>query len=422
MSRQAGRRLALAAKPIVLAVLMVGGVPTAACAQAAPDAGDREEVEQLKAQVRVLQQRLDRLEATRVTPAAATPSTAAVAAAPLVGQSATPDRVPATRIGGKAYLNVSGIRQRLDGAPSPQDGVQAELKRFYLTVDHTFSHVFSANLTTDFRYGTNGLSRDDALFVKKAYLQAALAPELFVRIGSADMPWIPFVEGVYGYRFVETTLINRTKYGAAADWGLHVGGSLGGGRISYALSAVNGAGFQTLSRSSNTVDLEGRISAHPTKEIVFALGGYTGKLGKSADGGSVTEHRARRFDALAAYAGKVGRFGIEYFKAWDWNNVTTPESDTSSGWSAFGSYAFTPRLGVFGRYDWVNPDQETNRPFRERYFNFGFDYRPVENVDLALVYKRDRADAGLIPTTNGTIGGLGRGTYDEIGVWSQFSF
>lgn len=403
---------------LLAAVLATSALATPALAQSAPQ-GDGDEVQALKAEMQALQARLDKLEAEQAA-AASTPAPApAPAAAPA---SSVPAWVADTKIGGKAYLNVSNIHQLSDGVPSSQNGMQAELKRFYLTVDHRFSDVFSANLTTDFRYGTNGLSKDDTLYVKKAYLQATLAPELFVRVGSADLPWVPFVESVYGYRYVENTLIDRTKYGTSADWGVHVGGTFGGGLVSYAVSAVNGAGYKTLSRSSDTIDLEGRISAQPIKNVVFALGGYTGKLGKSADGQANTPHRAKRFDALAAYAGKTVRVGVEYFKAWDWNNVTTPQSDVSSGWSAFGSYAFTPKLNVFGRYDWVNPNQKTNRPLKENYFNVGLGYQPVKNVDLALVYKRDRADNGLVATSNGTIGGVDRGTYDEIGIWSQFSF
>jgi TolA-binding protein len=116
-----------------------------------------------------------------------------------------------TKISGKAFLNVSNISQKSDGADSSQNGSQAELKRFYIGVDHKFDDMFSANLTTDFRYNSNGTSKDVLVYVKKAYLQAKFAPELFVRVGAADLPWVPFVEGLYGYRFIENTLIDRTK-------------------------------------------------------------------------------------------------------------------------------------------------------------------------------------------------------------------
>ena len=30
------------------------------------------------------------------------------------------------------------------------------------------------------------------------------------------------MEGVYGYRYVENTLVDRIKFGNSADWGVHV--------------------------------------------------------------------------------------------------------------------------------------------------------------------------------------------------------
>src|SRR5207302_7034170 len=305
-----------------------------------------------------------------------------------------------------------------------QNGTQTELKRFYIGVDHKFNNVFSANITTDFRYNANGTSKDVLVYVKKAFVQAKLSNALFVRVGSADLPWVPFVEGVYGYRFVENTLIDRTKFGTSADWGVHAGGTLANGLVSYAVSAINGAGYKTLSRNSDTIDLEGRVSVNPIKSITLAVGGYTGKLAKSAANlpSSATAHPATRFDALAAYTGKRIRAGVEYFAAKDWNNVNTVASDKSDGWSAFGSFAFTPKVLAFGRYDWVAPSRDINPALKDHYFNAGLDYKPLPPLDFALVYKRERANHGLLSTSNGTIGGPDHGTYDEIGLFGQVAF
>jgi Skp family chaperone for outer membrane proteins len=334
-----------------------------------------------------------------------------------------------TSISGKAFFNVSDIHQTstdLAGVKTDnaQNGTQTELKRFYVGVDHKFNDVFSANITTDFRYNANGTSKDVLVYVKKAYVQAKLAPELWVRVGAADLPWVPFDEGIYGYRFVENTLIDRTKFGTSSDWGVHVGGTFGNNLVSYQVSAINGAGYKTLSRSSDTLDLEGRISVNPIKSITLAVGGYTGKLGKSAANlaATATPHHADRFDALAAYTDKRIRAGVEYFWAKNWNNITTVANDKSNGWSAFGSFAFTPQILAFGRYDRVKPSSELNPALKDRYFNVGLDYKPLPPLDLALVYKRDRANNGFLSTSNGTIGGLDRGTYNEIGLFGQVAF
>ena len=344
-----------------------------------------------------------------------------------------------TKISGKAFFNVSNISQRstdLAGNTSDniQDGTQTELKRFYVGVDHKFNDIFSANITTDFRYNANGTSKDVLVYVKKAFVQAKLNDAFAVRVGAADLPWVPFVEGLYGYRFVENTLIDRTKFGTSSDWGVHVLGSFGKGLVSYQVSAINGAGYKTLSRSSNTIDLEGRLSVSPIKEVTLAVGGYTGKLGKSNDTVNV-EHRAMRFNAVAAYTNKRIRAGVEYFSAKNWNNIQTAPlpgvpavttNDSAHGWSGFGSFAFTPQISAFGRYDWVRPTKNivalTDGPVKDHYFNVGLNYKPIAPIDLALVYKREKANNGFINTSNGSIGGLDHGKYSEIGLFGQLAF
>jgi hypothetical protein len=404
----------------LLILLASAALPTPALAQDAPSSVSQitpEQIAALEAQIQALQAQVSELKQAQ----AATAAKVAEAPPATPAKSDVPDWVRSTTISGKAFANFSSIDHRSDGVDLGDNGTQAELKRFYFGVDHKFDDTFSANLTTDFRYNANGTSKDALVYVKKAYVQARFGPELFVRLGSADLPWVPFVEGIYGYRFVENELVDRTKFGTSADWGVHVGGSFAGGRVSYAASAVNGAGYKTLSRSSNTIDLEGRISANPIKNVTLAVGGYTGKLGKSSEVAGA-QHRATRWNALAAYTDDRIRAGIEYFQAKNWNNVTTLASDSSSGWSAFGSFAFTPKLSAFGRYDWVKPNEDTNPALKDHYFNVGVDFKPIKAIDLALVYKRDRAENGFLSTSNGTIGGVSKGTYDEVGLFTQVAF
>ena len=398
---------------------------TPAFAQAAPTADD---IAALRAQIEALQSQLNQLQAAQQAQAAEVakvPSTPV----PVPPKPAAPGWWGSTTISGKAFLNVSNIEQTstdLAGnkIENIQNGTQTELKRFYVGIDHKFNDVFSANITTDFRYGANGVTKDVLVYVKKAYFQAKLNPAFTVRVGAADLPWVPFAEGVYGYRFVENTLIDRTKFGTSTDWGVHVLGTFGKGLVSYQLSAIDGNGYKTLTRSSDTIDLEGRVSVNPIKDITLAVGGYSGKLGKSnatlPDSG--TPHKATRFNALAAYTNKRVRAGIEYFTAKNWNNVNTLAHDKADGWSAFGSFAFTPAINVFGRYDWVRPSKDISPDTKDHYFNLGVDYKPLPPLDLALVYKRERTNNGFINTSNGNIGGLDHGTYDEIGLFGQVVF
>lgn len=322
-----------------------------------------------------------------------------------------------TQISGRMYYNISHIDAKRDGDKVAPSGTGFDIKRFYLGVDHKFNDMFSANLTTDVQY--NSAESLTQVYIKKAYLQTKFNDLFVLRLGSADLPWVPYVEDIYGYRFVENTIADRTKYATSADWGAHLLGKYG--IFAYQLSVVNGAGYKNPTRGKS-VDVEGRVSAS-YEGFNVAIGGYNGKLGKDVEGGAGVHHTASRFDVLGAYVQPRYRIGVEYFSARDWNNVTTVASDKSDGVSVFGNYNFTPKIAAFGRWDHVNPSKTVNDNLNENYFNVGLNYQPTKIVDFALVYKHDKVEDGLISTANGTIGSSilvdGKGTYDEIGLFGQ---
>src|SRR5512144_248490 len=116
-----------------------------------------------------------------------------------------------TTVSGKGFIDLTNYDLRNDGVDSAANGFGLDVKRFYLGVTHSFDDTWSANITTDFNYvGNDG---ETQLYVKKGYLQAKLSDAFVARAGSADLPWVPFVEDLYGYRFVENVLVDRLKFG-----------------------------------------------------------------------------------------------------------------------------------------------------------------------------------------------------------------
>jgi hypothetical protein len=433
-----------------------------------------QEIRDLRAQVQALTARLDAQETAQhqaqsdAAQAAASASEAKMAAAQAQTTAATAqqtadktakDTAPMfkavewakdTKISGRVYFNTSYIDHKANGTKvgNTDNGVGFALKRFYLGVDHKFNDVFSANVTTDVSSVTsNGASSPTglALYVKKAYLQAKIDPALIVRIGAADMPWIPYVEGIYGYRHIEQTLSDRTKFGTSTDWGVHVGGDLANGIVSYQLSAVSGAGYRNPT-FSKSVDFEGRLSAK-YHGFNAAIGGYSGKLGKdteSASAANVTPDLETygRINALLAYQGKIKdipfTIGGEYFYAENKVfNSTAPlvqgKDDHADGYSGFASVNFLPKWSAFGRVDIVKPAVVSAYGLKNDYYNLGVQWSPAKIVDLALVYKHEQAKDGAFATgslQSGVIGCatsasqtcIGKGTYDEIGLYGQFRF
>ncbi|WP_420138655.1 hypothetical protein [Sphingomonas sp.] len=354
-----------------------------------------------------------------------------------------------TTISGRMYFNFSNIQDKVNGAKptgaGSLNGTGFNIKRFYLGVDHTFSPVFAGNLTMDVsnvvgqvnnaNFTSTGTPEGTNLpalvgkgfYIKKAYLQAKLNPALIIRLGAADLPWVPFSESAYGYRHIENTLIDRTNFGISADWGVHVLGDFGQGLVSYQISVVDGGGYRNV-KVTRSVDVEGRVSVN-YHGFYAGAGGYAGDRGNNVEG-TPTPHKATRANALVGYKNKLLNAGVEYYHSRNWNNVTTVATDTTDGYSLFGNVNFAPTWSIFGRYDWVKPTQTTNDNLKDQYYNFGVQWEPVKLVDLALVYKHEAVDNGIFGTQNGVIGGPnptglltgGHGSYREIGLFGQFRF
>ena len=385
----------------------------AAAAQTPTTATDSNaELAQMKAQLAALQSRVDQLQQQVQTQSVSTPS-----ASDDSRLTALEKAVDNTTVGGKMYFDFTNIDQtNSKTGKTNASGAGIDVKRFYLSVSHKFDDIWSANLTTDFNYVSN--DGETNLFVKKAYVQGKFNQAAILRIGSADMPWIPFVENYYGYRYVEPTLTDRLKYANSADWGINMSGDLGQSKkLNYSVSAVNGNGYKNPSRS-NSVDFEGRVGFVPFKGMVVAVGGYTGDRGQGLQNVN-TIHTAQRFDVLVAYAGPGFRAGGEYFSARNWGNVLTPLADNADGYSFWGSVNLSDRFSLFTRYDHTNLSKDINPSAKNVYYNAGLQYEVTNGFQLALVYKHEKGD---VSGTTSLPPPLANVKTNEVGVFGQVAF
>lgn len=364
---------------------------------------DAAEIAQLKAQLAQLQQKVAELEQRSDAQSQTNVGTQQNIEAM---QQKKPEPSPSewassTKIGGTAFIDFTNIDQTKNGQKTDLSGTGLDVKRFYLSIDHKFTDIWSANLTTDFNY--TSATGETQLFVKKAYLQGSFDPMATLRVGSAGLPWTSLAEDFYGYRFVEDTLVPRAKFGQTADWGLHVLGD--NGVFNYQASVINGGGYKNPTRS-DSVDFEGRVGVQPVKGLMFAVGGYSGDLGKDTSS-TPALHTAHRYDALAAYSADGLRLGAEWFKASNWNNVNTAITDSADGWSLWGSYDF-PLASLFGRYDSVSPSKDVDPSLKDTYYNLGVAFPVTKGVRVAVAYKNERLrDDGSTDTRTREIGAWG---------------
>ncbi len=329
---------------------------------------------------------------------------------------------PKTTIGGRLYADLSSkeIKDEATGVKSSDSGVGVDVKRFYFTANHDFNATWSALFQSDI--GDVGAKRYD-VFVKKAFLQAKLDNAAIFRLGAADTPWVPFVEGIQGQRYLEQTVTDSLGFGASAEWGLHFLGKAADNMLGYAFTIGNGKGYSSPSRSKS-VDFEGRVSLEPITGLTLAVGGYSGKRGNDTDA-APAKHTANRFNALANWVIGPVKVGGEYFTADNWNRVTQTTEDSSDGYSSWLQFMVDPEWTLFGRYDGANPSKTLTPALKLTYYNLGVQWKPVKAVTGALAYKHADVKGGTLSTGNGTIGSTKagfKGTYNEIGLWFSYDF
>ena len=398
---------------VAIILIAAGNLSFNAAAQSAPSAKDiaemKAQIAALQAQIQNLEERSQELE-TRNDAQSEVNVAQAKTNEQLDDVAALKKLVNDTKISGRLYYDLTHIDDRSKNVKTDKSGFAFDIKRFYLGVDHKFNDQWSMNLTTDFQYSSAISSTE--VYLKKAYIQYKLSDAFVLRAGAADLPWVPFAESYYGMRYIENTLTDRLKYGTSADWGVHAGGKLAGGAVEYAVAALNGNGYKNPSRSKG-LDVEGRLSFAPTEQTVIGVGAYSGTLGKEKQTVNAL-HTANRVDFLAAYMAGNTRFGVEYFQANNWNNVTSVASDKASGWSLWGRVGLNNKgVTLFGRYDNTDLSKTLDPSLQDRYYNIGVEWPVAPGVKLATVYKhtdqRNAARSKDLKT-------------DEFGVWGEFRF
>lgn len=308
-----------------------------------------------------------------------------------------------TTVGGKLYTDFSDITS---SPKSAKDGYGVDVKRFYFGANHVFDDQWSANITTDFTHGSAG--EKTQVFIKKAYFQVKLAPMMTLRMGSADLPWIPYAEHAYGYRYVENTLIDRWEKGStSADWGLHLLGK--NSMVDYQVSIVNGRGYGDLTRTKS-MDISARVGFHPIEGLTLAVGGRSGKRGQDVQGSTTPVNTASRMDLLADYKPGPYNIGVEYFSDKNMSAPTGPE-DKADGVSVFGDVKVSDNGKVFARFDSVKPSKDLSPSKKITYENVGYSFSPRKGVDMAVLYKHIDTKVSGISTKS-----------DEFGLWAQVAF
>ena len=146
---------------------------------------------------------------------------------------------PSWKISGLVYGDYYWLAADHREALEDQNGFW--FRRIYLTYDHTFSKAFSARLRLEMNSpGDFSSSERMTPYVKDAWVKWTHGSHA-VSFGLAPTPSFEFVESVWGYRSVEKTPLDLLRWDSSRDIGLLAQGALGG-RTRYSVQVGNGSG------------------------------------------------------------------------------------------------------------------------------------------------------------------------------------
>lgn len=260
------------------------------------------------------------------------------------------------------------------------------LKRGYFRVTKKLMPWMDAHMTLDVtQVKDDGSSLDGSVDVRIKYAYAkfkfpdvAFFTQPFMEVGVVHMPWLDFEEHINWYRCQDTMFVERNGAFNSADFGLTVASLLGGeineayqkkvsskypGRYgSLAFGVYNGGGYHASEKNDNKA-LEGRLTIRPLPDMLpglqFSYFGITGKGNKDTDPdwnvnlGMVSFEHEYVVLTGQYYDGKGNQSGKDEYN--------------KDGYSIFAEIKPHEKFSVIGRYDYFDPNDDTDDDENTRY-------------------------------------------------------
>ena len=273
---------------------------------------------------------------------------------------------------------------------SDKDENGFKFRRIYLTYDLKWNGRWSGRVR--FEANDAGFGGEDKMrpFVKHGYLRYR-ANGRTVYMGLFGTPTWNVSERIWGYRSIAKTIMDMRKIGSSADLGVGYKGKLdGSGRVNAQLMFGNGSGQRP--EADNGKKVYSLLHLKPTDVVEATV--YLDWEDKPDGRDRIT------FAAMLGTSVEKLRFGIEGFVR---KNRGTQSGDDVQlrGVSAFGAVNLKPRVDVFGRLDFFDPDRSAEHD--EEYMIIGgVDVAPARNIHImpnvmATIYASSDAVTEVVP-------------------------
>lgn len=287
---------------------------------------------------------------------------------------------------------ITSLSNVANGGAKDLNGFQ--LRRIYFTYDYNISERFDTRFRLEADQVTNTSNNKIGVSVKDAYLQwKNIFKGSDLIFGIHPTPAYEISEGIWGNRFLEKTIMDLRNIVPSRDIAVSLKGKMDeGGIFKYWVMIGNGSG------NSPETDKYKRFYAHiqysPIKQFTATLYADLKSRPKINNPASTTNPPATLSNNDLTYALFVGyketdfyTFGLETFLTSRQNGTisgTNTKDKTGIGISTFASYNFSKELAVVGRYDYYDPNTDSDTKGDSRnWFIFGLNYKPDEKVTIS---------------------------------------
>ena len=285
-----------------------------------------------------------------------------------------------------------------------EDGIEGAngmwFRRIYLTFDWTFNDTWSSRLRTEMGSPGDFTTRVSLVpFVKDAYARWKKGNHQ-ITFGMSGTPTWDVVEGFWGYRSVEKTLLDLQRIGSSRDIGVAFKGSLDANKIvRYNLMFANGNSNRSESNEGKKVLLA--LGVFPSESII--LEGYVDYDDRPGQTDRFT------VQGFLGFQQEGGRIGVQFVS--QTRDVEDGDSVDLSGLSVFGAVKLSETTHAFARFDSMfDPNPDAGRisylPFDPNFKSSmvlaGLDFAPHPQVHLmpnveAVFYESGGPDATVLP-------------------------
>lgn len=266
-----------------------------------------------------------------------------------------------------------------------------QFRRIYFTYDYKISETFDSRFRLEADQSANTSNGKIGVFVKDAFFKwNKIFAGSDLILGIQPLPAFEITESVWGYRSLDKTILDLRGIVSSRDFGLALKGKINNsGKINYWVMFGNNSG------NSPEMDKYKRFYGHfyfkPVKNTHITIYGDL-KLRPSFDYNTVNlSNNDITTSLFAGYSEKDNySFGIEgilqlrengYFKQKEASLLY--QTRKAVGISAFGSYNFSAETGTVIRYDYFDPNTDSEFKGDSRnYFIFSFVYKPDATVAI----------------------------------------